>query len=402
MKATLYRAALRYPHLRLYTASSGSVAALDELYLLLEDRGIRGLGEVRINIAYLNGYAPQQVLDDVQGYLRLLDLGLDAGQLLAGLDIWAAGCLAPTRMLLDIALHDLLARQQNISVARLLAGDTRRERLHTGIAPPINSPTQGRQGSAVAPQQEDEATARLTYPTNQTLFWSSREQMLQQADAYVERGFTDLKLRVGVAGFDQDLDRVGALRRRFGDAIRLAADANGQWPAREALARLRALAPFDLRYVEQPIADGEADHGDHGYRALADASPIPLMLDESMSSDADLARIIGLGGKVWAHLKLVKMGGLGPILRAARRLNAAGIPFMIGQMNEGAAATAAALHAACATRPAHAELYGADGLGNDPVAGLIYSRGLVSSPSACGLGVNFDPARAEFIQEFCK
>ncbi|WP_413739462.1 mandelate racemase/muconate lactonizing enzyme family protein [Sodalis sp. RH14] len=398
MKATLYRAALRYPHLRLYTASSGSVAALDELYLLLEDQAFQGLGEVRVNIAYLNGYSPQQVLDDVLRCLRRLDLALDPAQLLAGLDTWAAGILAPTRMLLDVALHDLLARRQGISVAGLLA----RPRDAGGAVPPCGETARERHPVAIAPAQDGASSPVVSYRTNQTLFWSSREQMLQQAEAYVDRGFTELKLRVGVAGFDQDLDRVAALRRRFGAGISLAADANGQWPAREALARLRALAAYDLRYMEQPIADGAADDPEHGYAALAAASPIPLMLDESMSSEADLARVIGLGGKVWAHLKLVKMGGIGPALAAARRLNAAGVPFMIGQMNEGAAATAAALHVACASRPAYAELYGADGLGNDPVAGLIYQQGLVCSPCASGLGVGFDPARAEFIQEFCK
>ncbi len=403
MKATLYRAALRYPHLRLYTASSGSVASLDELYLLLEDQGRQGLGEVRVNIAYLNGYSPQQVLDDVIRVLGLIDLDLDARGLLAALNSRAHGSLAPTRMLLDMALHDLLARQAGVSVARWLDGETTGDHRPAGIALSAGAGAAIGQGvSPIAPVDAGAALPPVRYHTNQTLFWSTREQMLQQAETYVDRGFTELKLRVGVAGFDQDLDRVAALRRRFGAGINLAADANGQWPASEALARLRALASYDLSYMEQPIADGHADHPDYGYAALADASPIPLMLDESMSSEADLARIIGLGGKVWAHLKLVKMGGVGPAYDAARRLNAAGVPFMIGQMNEGAAATAAALHTACAARPAFAELYGADGLGNDPVDGLIYSQGLVSSPSACGLGVSFDPARAQFIQEFIK
>ncbi|CAK8737354.1 hypothetical protein SODG_001077 [Sodalis praecaptivus] len=57
---------------------------------------------------------------------------------------------------------------------------------------------------------------------------------------------------------------------------------------------------------------------------------------------------------------------------------------MIGQMNEGAAATAAALHVTHLTRPRFAELYGADGLGDDPVSGLRYQHGTVQclSPSA--------------------
>ena len=364
MKATLYRAALRYPHLRLHTASSGSVATLEELYLLLEDQGVRGVGEVRINIAYLNGYRQQQVLDDVRRCLRHIDLRQDAQRLLVELDPATTGSLAPTRMLLDMALHDLVARQRQQSVAQLI-----------GAAPDAPS---------------------LGYRTNQTLFWSTREQMLEQAAAYVARGFTELKLRVGVATFDQDWARLDALRQRFGRQITLAVDVNGQWPTDLALARLRALQPFELSYVEQPIADADA----HAYPALANASPIALMLDESLGNEADLQRLIDWGGKIHGHLKLVKMGGIGPTVRAARRLNAAGVPFMLGQMNEGAAATAAALHVACATRPAHAELYGADGLGNDPVLGLDYHQGLVSSQNACGLGVSFDPAQAEFIQEF--
>ncbi|GAA3891336.1 mandelate racemase/muconate lactonizing enzyme family protein [Gibbsiella dentisursi] len=363
MKATLYRANVHYQALQLYTAASGSVTALEELYLLLEADGACGLGEVRVNIAYLNGYSPEQVLNDVMRALRRLDLSQSASTLLLTLETQLAGCLAPTRMLIDIALHDLFARQQGLSVAQLI-----------GAQHPLP----------------------VSYSTNQTLFWAPDEQMLQQASAYVERGFTQLKLRIAVGSFTHDLKRIAALRDRFGDGISLSADANGQWRPDEALAKLQALAPFSLSYLEQPLADKDAHH----YAALAAASPIPLMLDESMSNENDLERIIALRGQVWAHLKLVKMGGIAPVLRAAQRLQAANIPFMIGQMNEGGAATAAALHVAHACRPAYAELYGADGAADDPASGLRYSQGLVSSPNGAGLGIAFDPAQAQFIQEF--
>lgn len=363
MKATLYRAELRYPHLQLYTASSGSIAMLEELYLLLEDKAVSGLGEVRINIAYLNGYSAERVLGDVIRTLRAVDWQQSPGDLLLSLENLLASSLAPTRMLLDMALHDLIARQNGISVARLIGSDF--------------------------PQP-------ICYATNQTLFWSSQEQMLGQATAYMERGFNHLKLRVGIGSIDDDIDRLTALRRRFGSEVDLSADANGQWQPEQARSNLLALQKFELSYIEQPVSDANA----HFYPTLAANSPIPLMLDESMSSEADLQRILAMQGKVWAHIKLVKMGGIAPAIRAAQRLNAAGVPFMIGQMNEGAAATAAALHVAHACQPAHAELYGADGLGNDPVTGLTYCQGLVSSSELPGLGIEFDPAQAELIQTF--
>jgi L-alanine-DL-glutamate epimerase-like enolase superfamily enzyme len=124
------------------------------------------------------------------------------------------------------------------------------------------------------------------------------------------------------------------------------------------------------------------------------------MLDESVTGPDDIARICGYGGKVYAHLKLVKLGGIAPTMQAARQLSESNVPFMIGQMNEGAAATAATLHVACATSPAFAELYGADALIDDPVSGISYDAGTVRAGDAPGLGVTFNPAITHFIGDY--
>jgi L-alanine-DL-glutamate epimerase-like enolase superfamily enzyme len=72
---------------------------------------------------------------------------------------------------------------------------------------------------------------------------------------------------------------------------------------------------------------------------------------------------------------------------------------MIGQMNEGGLATAAAAHLALATRPVAAELYGADGLIDDPAQGLTYTAGQIVLPDAPGLGLPFDTRRAPHMME---
>jgi L-alanine-DL-glutamate epimerase-like enolase superfamily enzyme len=110
-------------------------------------------------------------------------------------------------------------------------------------------------------------------------------------------------------------------------------------------------------------------------------------------------RLAGGGHRLMAHLKLVKLGGLAPASRAVRALAAAGVPCMIGQMNEGGLATAAALHLCVATQPRFAELYGADGLSNDPAPGLVYADGLVSAPALPGLGLSFARERTETLWE---
>ena len=364
MRASLHAADLHYGGgLVLHTASSGSVPHLAELYLRLERDGIVGIGEVRANIAYLNGLSPQAVTADALAACAAADWSRPPEQLLAGMDQWAAPYSAPVRALIDAALHDLVARRAGRSVSSWL----------TGAEP-----------------------APVSAPTNQTLFWSSDEDFAARAARYVERGFRDLKVRVAAGDIARDLSRIAHLRERFGDSVKIAADANGQWSEGEAARHLQALAEFGLAYVEQPIAAGDwAALG-----RLAASSPVPIMLDESVTGAADVERICDAGGRLWAHLKLVKLGGIGPTFRAARRLAAAGVPFMVGQMNEGAAATAAALHVVHATAPAFAELYGADGLIDDPASGLAYGDGTVSVAAAPGLGVSFDASRAHLIREF--
>lgn len=363
MRASLHRADLHYGDgLVLHTASSGSVPHLAELYLKLEDGEAVGIGEVRANIAYLNGLSEDDVVAATLRSLQAVDWSHDPETLLVTMEAWAKSFVAPVRMLIDIALQDLLAHRAGTSVAARY----------------------GAKGS------------ERRWKTNQTLFWSPFDVFLAKSETYVARGFTDLKVRVAAGGFEEDLRRIGALRSRFGDAVTIAADANGQWPASEALEKLAALAEHGLAYVEQPVPPGDWAAIDR----LADRSPVPVMLDESVASPADIERICSYGGRILAHLKLVKLGGIAPTIAAASRLNAAGVPFMIGQMNEGAAATAAALHVALATRPAFAELYGADGLTDDPVAGVSYGAGTVETTSPFGLGVTFDPRATQFIGDF--
>lgn len=366
MRLSLHRAMLSYGGgLLLHTASSGPVAGLDTLYLALQDAdGITATGEVRINIAYLNGLAAEDVVTEALALLPRLDLTPAPETLLAAPSPLLSRASAPLRMLVDLALHDLAAKRAGQPLAAFLG------KGEPGAAP-------------------------IAYPTNQTLFISDDATFLRQAQAYVGRGFRDLKVRIGAADFADDLARIRSLRARFGAGVKIAVDANAAWSLADVPARLDALAPFDLAYVEQPVAPV----GFELLARLAEASPIPIMLDESVGGEDDAMRLAGGGHRLMAHLKLVKLGGLAPALRAARALAAAGVPCMIGQMNEGGLATAAALHLCVATQPRFAELYGADGLSNDPAPGLVYADGSASAPALPGLGLSFARERTETLWE---
>jgi L-alanine-DL-glutamate epimerase-like enolase superfamily enzyme len=360
-RVRLFKGDLHYrPAIKLYTAASGSIGRLDELYLVLETgQEIAGFGGVRSNIEYLTGLSASDVEQEICSRVASLAWDAPAEALLDEVH-GAVGWSSVARALLDQTLHDTMARERGQPLAVLL-------------------------GHAFRPRIE----------TNQTLFWNDDGDMKALAEEYVGRGFKDLKLRMGVGPFEHDLRRIACLRHRFGADIRLSADVNGQWSFAAAVAHLQALAPFDLDYIEQPLAAGDWD----GISHLARLSPMPIMLDESIKSASDIDRALELQGAVMAHLKLIKLGGIRPLIEAAKRFTDGGIAVMIGQMNEGAAATAAAAHCALAAGSMRNELYGADGIIDDPAAGLRYDDGFLWLPPGPGIALIPDMTKLTLLWE---
>lgn len=332
----------------LHTASSGAVPELQELRLVIhDDKQLIAIGASRVNIAYLSGISAKAVTEAVVAAAPLLDWSLTGGAFVGMLDDRFPGLPAPARMLFEMAAMDGAARAAGVSLAHYLGGTS---------APAI--------------------------ATNQTLFLSDDATLLARAEAYVARGFTDLKLRVGSGSFDEDVARLALLRDRFGNTIRLSIDVNGQWSETDSTGRLETLEALGLAYVEQPIAAGDWD----AMERVATASPLPIMLDESLSSTAAVDTLIGRRLPVFAHLKLAKLGGLDRLMACGRALADAGIPVMVGQMNEGVVSTLAAAHAALALAAPFCELYGADGLMTDPAGTLSYHSGQLALPRGPGLG----------------
>ncbi len=336
----------------LHTAASGAVPGLDELRLVIErDGALAACGATRVNIAYLTAIPAEDLVAQCLDAVRTIDWQLPWAALTPALDAAHPDLPAPVRMLFEMAAMDGAARAAGRSLTAHLRGTLADD-------PPA-------------------------VPTNQTLFRTDDETLERRAQAYVDRGFTNLKLRVGFGPFAEDLARLHRLRRRFGDAVQLSVDANGSWEEDAAPAYLAALAPLSLRYVEQPMPAGDWD----ALAALSWAAPMPLMLDESLAGLADVARLADTRAAPLGHLKLAKLGGLDRLMQAGRMLRKASVAFMVGQMNEGVVSTLAAAHAARALAADLHELYGADGLAADPAGALRYADGLLHLPPGPGLGL---------------
>jgi L-alanine-DL-glutamate epimerase-like enolase superfamily enzyme len=110
---------------------------------------------------------------------------------------------------------------------------------------------------------------------------------------YLDRGYNVVKMKIGGAPLEDDLRRIEAVLEVVGDGERLAVDANGRFDTERALAYADALAPYGLRWYEEP-----GDPLDFELQArVAERYDGPMATGENLFSMQDarnLARYAGM------------------------------------------------------------------------------------------------------------
>jgi L-Ala-D/L-Glu epimerase len=178
-------------------------------------------------------------------------------------------------------------------------------------------------------------------------------------------------------GTDQDIEIVTALRKHT-DAI-LRVDANAAWTADEALAKLPALKDLGVELVEQPLAKDDWE----GMKRLFDASPLPLIADESCVKEEDVQKCHGHFHGI--NIKLTKCSGITPARRMISTARSLGMKVMIGCMNESTIGSTAIAHLMPLLD--YVDMDGPLLLSEDIATGLQYDFGKVTVSDKPGLGV---------------
>jgi muconate cycloisomerase len=159
-------------------------------------------------------------------------------------------------------------------------------------------------------------------------------------------GFAQCKVKVGVPGAD-DARRLGRIRLILGSRVDLRLDANEAWRAAELTARLAPLLPCRPSCLEQPVPHEELE----ALAALRPETPVPIMLDESLTSFHDAERAIRLGACNLFNIRISKCGGFLNSLRLAARARQAGIGYQLGcHPGESPILSAAGRHWAASVR----------------------------------------------------
>jgi glucarate dehydratase len=208
----------------------------------------------------------------------------------------------------------------------------------------------------------------------------------EAARRYLDAGHTSFKVKIGM-GEASDVELVAAVRGVIG-ARHLRADVNSAWTPGTARRQLARLAPFDLAYVEQPLELDDL----LGHAALRRCQSVPIALDESAYTLADVGNIVRMEAADVVLLDPHEAGGCWQVVKQAAICEAAGIPVLLHSGGELGFSQAAYVHLAASipnmtisidTERSHLK---GDVVRNPP----LLSDGAFDVPRDPGLGVEAD------------
>lgn len=225
----------------------------------------------------------------------------------------------------ELAILDALARHADLTLRTLIAGD--------GIAPLDAVPVQYTVGAAPL-----EATRAA-------------------AVAAAELGYTCMKMKVGRASPDADIERIAAVRDACPDlALRL--DANGAWTPAQARRMLAASAELGVDLVEQPLPAADIDAlGD-----LTRESKVDIAADESCAPIERARRLVEERLVDTVVLKPSALGGLLPTAELIDLARSNNVRVVLSTLIESAVGRRAVAQLAAA----HPDAPGPHGLATGP------------------------------------
>ncbi len=333
-----------------FRISYGTIDQMENVFIKLHtDTPFKGFGEASC-IPFITGDTNESVIAAIDMLKAdLIGQTVDPALIhdLMSRRLYANGA---AKALVDMACYDALAKEADLPLHRYLGAQT--DRLTTDV----------------------------------TIGIDSLDVSFETARAYYQEGFSIFKIKA-----ENDADYSISLAKAIaslGDDVILRFDANQGWSADTLTRVLEGLEGYPVEYIEQPV-----DRKDFkGLKAARLISPIPIMADESVADLGDARNIIEGGMADLINLKLMKAGGIYPLLQIADYTQAKGITCGIGCMMESSLGLSAALAAAlCHENIKEYDLDSALLVENTSVTGCSYYQGssLIASEYP-GLGLKED------------
>ena len=264
-----------------------------------------------------------------------------------GLHYVGRGGLAAFAMAaIDIALWDLKGRLAGEPLWRLLGGHSSRVKVYAG-------------------------GIDLQHPL---------EDLLDETRHNLDRGFRAIKMKVGRERLVEDVERVAAMRELLGPDILLMVDANMRWTVEQAIRAARALAPYDVYWLEEPAIPDDVE----GHARIAREGGLPIASGENMHTVYEFQKLIAAAGVAFPEPDMTNLGGITPWLKVAHLAEAHNLPVTTHGVHD--------LHVHCLAAVPNASYLEAHGFGLERYMRqpLQIEEGYALAPDRPGHGVELD------------
>lgn len=190
---------------------------------------------------------------------------------------------------IDIALWDLVAKEQKRSLVQVLG---------------LCRPSIPAYGSGV--------NLNLTLPELET-----------QVHRWLDAGYPAVKVKVGKPDLAEDVERLTAVRKLVGPNRRMMVDANQGWDITSAVQAIKAFAPINLYWIEEPLLSDDIQ-GHARLRRLVDA---PIAIGENVYTKFQFNEYLAQGACDFVQADVVRVGGITPYLEIASMAQAWNVPM---------------------------------------------------------------------------
>lgn len=216
----------------------------------------------------------------------------------------------------------------------------------------------------------------------------SLDALLRQTDDNLARGFRAIKMKVGRTRLSEDVERVRAMRAHLGEGFPLMVDANMRWTADGAIRAARALAPFDLTWLEEPVIPDDPA----GQARVVQGGGLPVAAGENLRTLWEFKQLITVGGVTYPEPDVTNCGGVTGFMKVAHLAEAFNLPVT----SHGAHDVTVHLLAAAANRSyLEAHGFGLDRFIAEPIR---IEDGFALAPDRPGHGISFDWAGLERLR----
>jgi L-fuconate dehydratase len=150
----------------------------------------------------------------------------------------------------------------------------------------------------------------------------SDDKVRAQCRTALAEGWTHFKVKVG-ADPEDDVRRVGMVRREIGPDRGLMVDANQRWNVPEAIARMRELAPFHPLWIEEPTSPDDV----LGHKAIAEAiRPIGVATGEHCANRVIFKQLLQAHAISFCQIDSCRLGGVNENLAVMLMAAKFGVP----------------------------------------------------------------------------